>query len=71
MKNKVKENEYRLLWPPEYKAFYEEYRQLCRKYKLMVLSEGEKVTIAEYDKELWWLKYHTKHERKRRREHSY
>lgn len=43
----------------KYKAFYREYDKLCRKYGLMVLSDGEPVVIGEVDRKLWGLWLHT------------
>ena len=45
--------------PGNYDAFYREYEALCRKHNLMVLSDGEEVTIGKADKNLWGVKKST------------
>jgi hypothetical protein len=57
-------DDYKRIWPAGYAFFFEEYKQLCMKHGLMVLSDGEKVTIGGYDKDLWGIKNSTKEERK-------
>lgn len=45
--------------PNEVDAFIREYEALCKKHRLMVLSEGEPVTVGEYEKDLWGIREYT------------
>jgi len=45
--------------PENYEAFYREYEALCKKHGLMVISEGEEVTIYRYREGLWGLRNST------------
>lgn len=51
---------------PKKQAFINEYRELCKKHNLMVLSEGEIVVVAEYEDNLWGLERYTEEEDERR-----
>ncbi len=42
--------------PFHYEAFLSEYEALCRKYNLMVFSDGESVEIGKADDALWGLR---------------
>jgi hypothetical protein len=43
------------LLPKEYICFLREYKALCRKYDLMVSSDGEPVSVSKADKHLWYI----------------
>lgn len=45
--------------PENYKNFLKDYEVLCRKYKLMVLSEGEQVVVGKSNKTLWNIRSST------------
>jgi hypothetical protein len=39
--------------------FIKEYRELCKKYNIMVLSDGEQVSLGRYEEDLWLLEKET------------
>ena len=45
--------------PDKAKKFLAEYEVLCRKYGLMVLSDGEPVTIGAFEEGLWGIEEST------------
>lgn len=45
--------------PAAYRDFLEDYREICEKHKLMVLSDGEPVEIGPYDPALWDIEGNT------------
>ena len=56
--------------PDNYKEFLDDYEKLCRKHKLMVLSEGEKVTIGDYERLLWNIRLNTIRDLRLRKKYS-
>ena len=42
--------------PENYTIFLKDYRELCKKHGLMILSDGEEVEVGEYEKDLWGVR---------------
>ena len=47
--------------PEEVAQFLKEYESLCKKHGLMVLSEGEEVSVGPLDDSLWGIRKTTAH----------
>ena len=47
--------------PKKANDFLEEYKALCKKHRLMVLSDGEEVQIGPYGDDLWQIEESTCH----------
>ena len=45
--------------PPKAVKFIKEYRKLCKKYSIMIISEGESVELYTYQEDLWGLEKET------------